>query len=349
MTSSNAEAIKPLLTKVCAGEALSSDETQAAFTSIMSGSLSSAQIAAFLIAMKVRGETVEELVGAVRVMRSKMMPVALPAPLANGAMDIVGTGGDGKGSYNVSTATAFVVAAAGVPVAKHGNRALSSRSGAADVLKALGVTIDLSPEQIAVCIKEANIGFMFAPAHHTAMKHVGPTRSELGQRTIFNLIGPLSNPASVKRQLVGVYDERWLMPIAETLRELGCEAAWVVHGSDGMDEITTTGTTHVAKLEEGSIRMAVIDPRDVDLDLVSEDALVGGDADQNAAALRAVLSGEPGPYADIVALNAAASLCVAGNVTTLQKGVVKAKDVLASKAGLEVLNNLVSISCGTSS
>ena len=344
MTSTNAYAIKPLLTKVCGGQALTSDETQAAFTSIMSGELSSAQIAAFLIAMKVRGETVDELAGAVRVMRAKMTPVPLPEPLATAAMDIVGTGGDGKGSYNVSTATAFVVAAAGVPVAKHGNRAVSSRSGAADVLKALGVNIDLTPEQIASCIEEAGIGFMFAPAHHSAMKHVGPTRAELGQRTLFNLIGPLSNPAGVKRQLVGVYDERWLLPIAETLKTLGCEAAWVVYGSDGMDEITTTGLTHVAKLEEGAISTAAIDPRDVGIDLVSEDALVGGDADHNAAALRSVLAGEPGPYADIVALNAGASLCVAGDSVTLKKGVAKAQDILASKAALGVLDRLVAVS-----
>ena len=338
------DAITPLLTKVCAGEALSRTEAENAFSLIMSGEFTSAQIAGLLVALKVRGESIDELVGAVSVMRAKMTPVELSEPLASDAMDIVGTGGDGKGSFNVSTTTAITVAACGVPVAKHGNRAVSSQSGAADVLKALGVNIDIGPDQIAACIAEAGIGFMFAPMHHSAMKHVGPTRAELGQRTIFNLIGPLSNPARVKRQLVGVYDERWLVPIAETLNALGCEAAWVVYGTDGMDEITTTGITHLAKLEEGAVSLAAIDPRDHGIDLVDERELVGGDADHNAAALRAVLSGETGPYTDIVLLNAAAALCVAGAATTIDKGIGKARDALTSGKAQATLDTLVAVS-----
>ena len=338
------DAIKPLLTKVCAGKALSREEAESAFSHIMSGTVTNAQIAGFLVALKVRGETIDELVGAVSVMRAKMTPVELPDALAANAIDIVGTGGDGKGSFNVSTATALTVAACGVPVAKHGNRAVSSQSGAADVLKALGVNIDIDPQQIATCIEQAGIGFMFAPMHHAAMKHVGPTRAELGQRTIFNLIGPLSNPAGVKRQLIGVYDERWLVPIAETLNALGCETAWIVHGTDGMDEITTTGLTHMAKLEEGAVSMAAIDPRDHGLELADERELVGGDAAHNAKALRDVLAGEKSPYADIVALNAAASLCVAGAATTLDKGIAKAREALTSGKAMQTLEKLITVS-----
>jgi len=338
------DAIKPLLTKVCSGDGLTRSEAETAFAHIMSGDLTNAQIAAFLIALKVRGESIDELVGAVSVMRSKMTPVDLPERLAVEAMDIVGTGGDGKGSYNVSTATALTVAACGVPVAKHGNRAVSSQSGAADVLKALGVNIDIGPEQIATCIEKVGIGFMFAPMHHSAMKHVGPTRTELGQRTIFNLIGPLSNPAGAKRQLIGVYDERWLVPIAETLKALGSETAWVVYGIDGMDEITTTGITHLAKLEEGEVSLAAIDPRDHGIDLVDERELVGGDATHNAKALRDVLAGEQNAYADIVVMNAAAALCVAGAATTLDKGLLKARDALSSGQASATLDKLVTTS-----
>ena len=338
------DAFQPLLSKVCAGEALTRAEAEAAFGEIMAGELTNAQIAGFLIALKVRGETIDEIAGAVSVLRARMAPVELPEPLAGDAIDIVGTGGDGKGSYNVSTTTALVVAAAGVPVAKHGNRAVSSQSGAADVLKALGVNIDIGPEQIAACIEQAGIGFMFAPMHHAAMKHVGPTRAELGQRTIFNLIGPLSNPARVTRQLVGVYDERWLVPIAETLKTLGCEAAWVVHGSDGMDEVTTTGITHIAKLEEGEVSMAAIDPRDHGLTLASEDDLVGDDAAHNAEALKAVLKGASGPYTDIVLLNAAASLCAAGRTQSIDRGIAKAREAIASGAATATLDRLIAVS-----
>lgn len=338
------DTFKPLLAKVCAGQSLNRQDAKNAFDIIMSGKATNAQIGGFLVALKVRGETIDEITGAVSVMREKMTPVDLPAPLAAQAMDIVGTGGDGKSSYNVSTTTALVVAACGVPVAKHGNRAISSSSGAADVLKALGVNLELSPAHIATCIEQAGIGFMFAPMHHSAMKHVGPVRAELGQRTIFNLLGPLSNPARVTRQLVGVYDEHWLVPMAQTLNALGCEAAWVVYGSDGMDEITTTGITHLAKLEEGAVTTGAIDPRDHGIELVDERELVGGDADHNAHALREVLAGQNGAYGDIVLLNAGASLCVAGAATTLDKGIAKAREAIRSGAAQTVLEKLIATS-----
>src|SRR5215204_1547995 len=236
--------LKSIIGKVATGATLSRDEAASAFDSMMSGEATPSQMGGLLMALRVRGETVDEITGAVTTMRAKMLKVEAPS----NAIDVVGTGGDASGSYNISTCAAFIVAGAGIPVAKHGNRALSSRSGAADVLGALGVKIDLRPDEITRCIYEAGIGFMFAPAHHPAMKHVGPTRVELGTRTIFNLLGPLSNPAGVKRQMVGVFARHWIEPLAKVLGTLGCEKAWVVHGSDGLDEITTTGPTHVAEL-----------------------------------------------------------------------------------------------------
>ena len=233
------------------------------------------------MALRVRGETVEEITGAVSAMRAKMLRVNAPPD----AVDVVGTGGDASGSFNISTCAALIVAGAGVPVAKHGNRALSSRSGAADVLAALGVNIDLTPEAIGRCIREAGIGFMFAPAHHPAMKNVGPTRVELGTRTIFNLLGPLSNPAGVRRQMVGVFSRQWTQPLAQVLKNLGAERVWVVHGSDGLDEITTAGPTSVTALEDGAIKSFEISPEDVGLPRVKPEALRGGDAAANAEAL----------------------------------------------------------------
>src|SRR5437660_9121407 len=241
---------KTLIAKVASGAALTLEESAQAFDRMMSGEATPSQMGALLMALRVRGETVEEITGAVTTMRAKMLGVEAPPD----AIDVVGTGGDASGSYNISTCAAFIVAGAGVPVAKHGNRALSSRSGAADVLTALGVRIDLGPEAIAHCIAQAGIGFMFAPLHHPAMKHVGPTRVELGTRTIFNLLGPLSNPAGVKRQMVGVFSKQWVEPLAQVLNNLGCEAAYVVHGSDGLDEITISGPTSVAALESGTVK-----------------------------------------------------------------------------------------------
>jgi anthranilate phosphoribosyltransferase len=287
-----------------------------------------------------RGETVDEIAGAVATMRAKMTPVEAP----EGAIDVVGTGGDGAGSYNISTCAAFIVAGAGVPVAKHGNRALSSKSGAADVLMALGIKIDLDPAAISRCIKEAGIGFMFAPQHHPAMKHVGPTRVELGTRTIFNLLGPLSNPANVRRQMVGVYARQWIEPVAEVLKTLGSERAWVVHGSDGLDEITTTGTTAVAELANGNIRTFEIKPEDAGIGRAKSEDLKGGDGVHNAEALKAVLDGKPGAYRDIALMNAAASLVVAGKANTLADGAQLAAQSIDSGAAKARLEKLVTVS-----
>ena len=330
---------RTLLAKAASGATLSRDEAAAAFNVLMSGEATPAQIGGLLMAMRVRGETVDEITGAVEVMRAKMTPVTAPY----GAIDIVGTGGDASGSYNVSTCAAFIVAAAGVPVAKHGNRALSSKSGAADVLSALGVRIDLSPIGIAACIEKAGIGFMFAPAHHAAMKHVGPARVELGTRTVFNLLGPLSNPAGVRRQLVGVFAREWVRPIAEVLKALGCERAMVVHGSDGLDELTTTGISYVAEVIEGEVRESTVDPAELGLPPAEPQDLVGGDAAQNAAALSAVLAGDPGPYRNIACLNAAGALVVAGVSETLSEGLLLSQKMLDEGLAKNRLDALVSV------
>jgi anthranilate phosphoribosyltransferase len=269
-----------------------------------------------------------------------MLKVAAPAD----AIDVVGTGGDASGSFNISTCTAFIVAGCGVPVAKHGNRALSSRSGAADVLGALGVKIDLTPDGVARCISEAGIGFMFAPAHHPAMKNVGPTRVELGTRTIFNLLGPLSNPAGVKRQMVGVFSRQWIEPLAQVLKNLGSESVWVVHGSDGLDEITISGPTYVAALENGSVRTFEVAPEDVGFKRDKPEALRGGDAEQNAEALRNVLKGRKGPFRDVALLNAAAGLVVAGRAKELKQGVTLATKALDSGEAEGRLERLIAIS-----
>src|SRR3981081_4081990 len=276
---------------------------------MMSGEATPSQMGGLLMALRVRGETVDEITGAVTAMRDKMLRVKAPSD----AIDVVGTGGDASGSYNISTCAAFIVAGAGVPVAKHGNRALSSRSGAADVLGALGVNIELTPEGVSRCIKEASIGFMFAPAHHPAMKNVGPTRVELGTRTIFNLLGPLSNPAGVNRLMVGVFSRHWIEPLAQVLKNLGSESGWGVHGSDGLDEITTSGPTHVAALERGTVRTFTIPPEDVGLCRVKPEAPPGGAAKENASALMDVLKARRGPYRDVAILNAAAGLVVAAH------------------------------------
>ncbi|MCR4268830.1 anthranilate phosphoribosyltransferase [Nitratireductor sp. ZSWI3] len=330
---------KSYLAKVASGASLSFDEAHEAFGVVMSGDATPSQIGGFLMALRVRGETVEEICGAVATMREKMLPVAAPED----AVDIVGTGGDASGSYNVSTCAAFIVAGAGVPVAKHGNRALSSRSGAADTLAALGINIELGPQQISACIAEAGVGFMFAPAHHSAMRHVGPSRVELGTRTIFNLLGPLSNPAGVRRQLVGVFSPEWVEPLAKVLQELGAECVWVVHGA-GLDEMTTAGTTQVAALEEGQIRHFEITPEDVGLKRVSMAELKGGDAAHNAAALRAVLKGEKNAYRDIAILNAGAALVVAGRAKTLKDGIKLAAESVDRGQAERALERLIDIS-----
>ena len=331
---------KALIAKAASGAALTRDEASHAFDRMMSGEATPSQMGGLLMALRVRGETVDEITGAVSAMRDKMTKVAAPPD----AIDVVGTGGDASGSYNISTCAAFIVAGAGVPVAKHGNRALSSKSGAADVLTALGIRIDLRPDEITRCIYEAGIGFMFAPAHHPAMKNVGATRVELGTRTIFNLLGPLSNPANVKRQLVGVFSRQWIEPLAQVLNNLGSEAAWVVHGSDGLDEITTSGPTAVAALENGHIRTFEIAPADIGVQPVKPEALRGGDAYHNAAALKDVLEDTPGAYRDVAIINAAAALLVAGAAKDMKDGAEQARKALSTGAARARLERLLAVS-----
>src|SRR5437899_5236618 len=307
---------------------------------MMSGEATPSQMGALLMALRVRGETVDEITGAVTVMREKMLRVAAPPD----AIDVVGTGGDASGSYNISTCAAFIVAGAGVPVAKHGNRALSSRSGAADVLAALGVKIELPPDGVGTCIREAGIGFMFAPAHHPAMKNVGPTRVELGTRTIFNLLGPLSNPAGVKRQMVGVFSRQWVEPLANVLKNLGSERAYVVHGSDGLDEITTSGPTTVAALEDGKVTTFEIRPEDVGFAVAKPEQLRGGDAEANAAALMEVLQGKKNAFRDVAILNAAAGIVVSGKAKDLKDGVAIATKSVDSAEAEGRLDRLIAVS-----
>jgi anthranilate phosphoribosyltransferase len=334
------EDLKSIIAKVATGATLSREEAASAFDSLMSGEATPSQMGGLLMALRVRGETVEEITGAVSAMRSKMLRVTAPPE----AVDIVGTGGDGSGSVNVSTCASFIVAGAGVPVAKHGNRALSSRSGAADVLASLGVKIDLRPEEVGRCVKETGIGFMFAPSHHPAMKNVGPTRAELATRTIFNLLGPLSNPAGVKRQMVGVFSRQWVQPLAQVLKNLGAESIWVVHGSDGLDEITLTGPTFVAALENGNVRTFEVTPEDGGLGRVGGEALKGGDADANAIALQSVLDGKTSAFRDVALLNAAAALIVAGKARDLREGVALGTRSLDSGAAAARLKHLVAVS-----
>jgi anthranilate phosphoribosyltransferase len=335
-----ADDFKALIAKVATGASLTRGEAASAFDRMMSGEATPSQMGGLLMALRVRGETVDEITGAVTTMRAKMLAVNAPPD----AIDVVGTGGDASGSFNISTCAAFIVAGAGVPVAKHGNRALSSKSGAADVLQALGVKIDLNAEQVGRCIRDAGIGFMFAPAHHPAMKNVGPTRVELGTRTIFNLLGPLSNPASVKRQMVGTFSKHWVEPMAQVLKNLGSDCVWVVHGSDGLDEITTAGSTSVAALENGQIRTFEITPEDAGLQRVKPEALGGGDAETNAKALLDVLKGKPGPFRDVAILNAAAALIVAGKAKDLKEGAALAAKSIDSGEAEGRLDRLIAVS-----
>ena len=331
--------IKALIARVADGHALGVDEARAAFEALMSGNATPAQMGGFLMALRVRGETIDEITGAAGVMRAKASKISAP----DDAIDIVGTGGDAIGTWNVSTATSIVVAACGVPVAKHGNRALSSRSGAADVLTALGVNTDAEFAAIERAIRDARIGFMMAPRHHAAMRNVAGPRVELGTRTIFNLLGPLSNPALVRRQLVGVFAERWIEPRAVTLGNLGSTLAWVVHGSDGMDEITTTGPTAVAELRAGAVRRFTIAPEDAGLPRATLAGLKGGTPAENAAAIMALLGGKPGPFRDIVLFNAAAALIVAGRVQTLPDGVQLAVRAIDDGSAMATLSKLIAI------
>jgi anthranilate phosphoribosyltransferase len=336
-----ADDFKALIAKVATGASLTREEAASAFDRMMSGEATPSQMGGLLMALRVRGETVDEITGAVTTMRAKMLGVKAPPD----AIDVVGTGGDASGSFNISTCAAFIVAGAGVPVAKHGNRALSSKSGAADVLQALGVKIDINAEEVGRCIREAGIGFMFAPNHHPAMKNVGPTRVELGTRTIFNLLGPLSNPAGVKRQMIGTFSKHWVEPMAQVLKNLGSESIWVVHGSDGLDEITTSGPTSVAALANGKVTTFEISPEDAGLKCAKPAALKGGDAEQNAKALLDVLKGKKDAFRDVAVINAAAALIVAGKAKDLKDGAAIAAKSIDSGEAEGRLDRLIAVSC----
>ncbi|MFL2840477.1 MAG: anthranilate phosphoribosyltransferase [Pseudohongiellaceae bacterium] len=332
-------ALKPFITKVSEKQILSFDEACEAFDIVMSGGATAAQIAGFLVALRMRGENVDELSAAVKVIRAKALSVHAPAD----AIDIVGTGGDGSGTLNISTATAIVVAGCGLPVAKHGNRALSSKSGAADVLGILGVNLGAPIEKIEQAITEAKIGFMLAPRHHSSFKYVGPVRGELGIRTMFNILGPLCNPAGVKRYLLGVYSKEWVKPMAEVLAKLGCEKAWVVHGADGLDELSTTGQNYVCEVNSKEIKELNISPEDAGIPLATLEQLKGGEVSYNAKRLQALLKGEKDAYRDIVLFGAAAALLVADKISDLKDGVqLAAKSIDNGNASL-ALEKLINI------
>ncbi len=337
--SGDAADLKQLLGRAAAGQALSEGEAEAAFDIMMSGDATPSQMGGFLMALRVRGETVPEITGAARAMRAKMTTVEAP----DGAIDVCGTGGDGTATFNISTGSQFVIAACGVPVAKHGNRALSSKSGAADVLTALGVNLDADMSLVRKALWEAGTCFLMAPRHHSAMRHVGPTRVELGTRTIFNLLGPLSNPARVKRQLIGVFSPDWVEPLGEVLKSLGHERAWVVHGADGMDELSATGPSVVAELKEGAVSTFEVTPEQAGLARASLAELKGGDGAHNALAMKAMLGGDTGPFRDAVLLASAAGLVVAGKAGDLQEGVAMAAEAVDGGAAQGVLEQLIAI------
>ncbi len=331
--------LKPFLSLVADGKTLSETQARDAFSVIMAGEATDAQIGGFLMALRMRGETIDEITGAALILREKAVRVTAP----QGAIDTCGTGGDSKGTFNVSTAAAITAAAAGVPVAKHGNKAQTSKSGSADVLAALGVNLDADTAIVEEAMVEAGIGFLMAPRHHGAMGHVANARGQLGIRTIFNLLGPLANPAGAKRQLIGVFSRAWIEPMAQVLGRLGVERAWVVHGSDGMDEITTTGPSYVAELKDGKVTTFEVGPGDADLPLAEEADLLGGEAQENAEILHALLDGEQGPIRDIVVLNAAAALVVAEKAEDLRQGARMAQEAIDSGKGKETLARLVEI------
>jgi anthranilate phosphoribosyltransferase len=325
---------------IAATRPLTRPEAVQAFEALFEGQGTPAQMGGFLMALRVRGETVDEYAAAASVMRAKCNAVRAP----DGAMDIVGTGGDGKGTLNISTATAFVVAGAGVVVAKHGNRNLSSKSGAADALTEMGLNVMVGPDVVEKCLNDAGIGFMMAPMHHPAIRHVMPLRAELGTRTIFNILGPLTNPAGVKHQLTGAFSPALIRPMAETLLSLGTISAWLVHGGDGTDELSIAAPSHVAAVENGTVREFTIHPEDAGLPVHPFEAIMGGTPAENAVAFRALLSGAPSAYRDAVLLNAAAALIVAGKVTDLKSGVEIARHSIDSGAALGKINALRALS-----
>ena len=334
------DALKPTLKILSQGDTLSSAQATQAFEILLNGEATSAQIGAFLMALQARGETIDEITAGAQVMRKNAVRVKVPSH----ALDTCGTGGDGSGTYNISTAVAIIAAACGAHVAKHGNRALSSKSGSSEVLEALGVRLDLSPTALETCIQEVGIGFMFAPNHHGATRHVNPSRQELGFRNIFNLLGPLSNPAGADRQLMGVFDEKWVEPLAHVLKKLGSERAWVVHGSDGLDELTTTGPSKVAELRKGEVTVFDITPADAGLPVADAADLVGGDPAHNAAAMRALFDGEENAYRDIVLLNTAAALCVSNKAQDLKEGAEIAALAINDGGAKKALEQLVETS-----
>ena len=331
--------IKSILQTVASGRPLSQDEAAHA-VDVLTTEATPAQMGAFLMGLRVRGETVDEIAGAARTLRDKMMPVSV----SEGAIDIVGTGGDGHGTFNVSTASAIVAAGAGLKVAKHGNRSVSSLSGASDVLAALGVKLDCGPDAVARAVDEAGVGFLWAPAHHPAMKAWAAARGDLGIRTLFNLLGPICNPAGVKLHLLGVFAPEWVEPIAEVLHALGSERAWIVHGHDGLDELSTTGPTTVAELKDGRVTTFEVTPEDAGLARVTLAELKGGDGAHNANALQGLLAGDPGPYRDIVLLNTAAALVVAGRAASLEDGATLAAEAIDTGRAAQALERLVAIS-----
>lgn len=334
--------IKQALHKIGEGKDLTGEEMRGAMRIIMAGEATPSQIGAFLMGMRIKGETVGEIAAAVSILREQMVQVEAPAD----AVDIVGTGGDGGGTLNISTASAIVVAAAGVPVAKHGNRALSSKSGASQVLEALGVNLELTPADISRCIREAGIGFMFAPSHHPAMRHVGPSRAEMGVRTMFNLLGPQANPAGVRRYMLGVYAQEWVEPVAAALLANRAIKAWVVHGSDGLDEITVTGPSFVAQIANGDLRSFEVTPEQAGLKRHKAEDLLGADPEYNAQAMHALFDGAPGAYRDIVLLNAGAALIVADKVADLREGAEAAASLIDSGKAKDTLARLVAVSNG---
>ncbi len=328
-----------LIAHAATGQTLSTEQAEQAFNIMMAGEATPAQMGALLMALRVRGETVDEITGGAKAMRRRALAIDAP----DGAIDTCGTGGDAKGTFNVSTGAAIVSAACGVPVAKHGNRALSSRSGSADVLTGLGVNIEANMELVRKALWQANIGFLMAPRHHGAMRHVAPTRVELGTRTIFNLLGPLANPAGAKRQLIGVFDAIWAEPMAQVLRNLGSERVWVVHGSDGTDELTTTGPSQVVELLQGNLQKFEVTPEEAGLTRVALEDIKGGDGDQNARTMAAMIDGAPGPIRDIVLLNTAAALIVAGRADNLNDGVTIAADAIDNGSARATLDKLIAI------
>ena len=328
-----------LIQKVSTGAVLTTEEIRTALEIMTDGHASPAQMGAFLMALRVRGETVDEITGAAQMLRAKMKRVSAPP----GAVDIVGTGGDSHGTFNVSTASSIVAAGAGLKIAKHGNSRVSSLSGASDVLTELGVKVDASPELVSKAIAEAGVGFLWAPMHHPSMKHWAPIRAELGIRTIFNLLGPISNPAGVTRQVLGVFSLEWVEPIAHVLKNLGAEHVWVVHGHDGLDELTTTGATTVAELKDGKVTVFEVTPADAGLAPAKLADLKGGDAATNAAAIRELLAGVKSPFRDIVLLNTAAALIVGGKATSLTDGVALAVHSIESGAARAALDKLIQI------